>query len=362
MELPTSKLIQVTNVSPTVSKEQMRSLFGIIGEVEEVKLYPENPAVDVATRVGFVKFKESESVGVSIHLTNSVLVDKALIIVPVLETDIPDEMKALGLISEGDNVYNGLPQYPVLPANTELSKVEEIRRTIYCCDIDSTLTPEALMPFFSQAGEIKYMRMAGDEKASFRGAFVEYSEQNSVLKALNMNGQSLGGSIIKMTPSKTAILKPPVLPGITASSKEIEEALKKVNEVESLISAVVNPPSNGDRSSRSHRRSKRSRSRSRRSRSRRSRRSRSRRSRSGRSRRHSRSKSRDKKKRSRDGRRRRRSRSSSGRRKSGSRGESKHRSSEKSKHESKSSKEKKRKRSRSSSHKRKHKNRQSSQE
>ena len=351
----TGKIIQLTNVSPTVSIDQMKSLFSIIGEVDDVKLYPENSSEEVATRVGYVKFKESESVGVSMHLTNSVLVDKALIIVPVLEPEIPDETKALGLNNENNTLQDSLPQYPVLPANTELSKVEEIRRTIYASNIDVSVNPENLMQFFSQAGEIKYMRMAGDEKAIFRGAFVEYSDQNSVLKALNLNGQSLAGSVIKITPSRTSILKPPVLPGITASSKEIEEAMKKVSEVESLISAVVESPSNGDgkdrscRSSRAHR----SRSRSRRSRSRRSR---SRRSRSRRSRKHSRSRSRGRR-RSRDDRRRRRSRSSSSEKRKRSRSSSKHQSSEKSKHSSKSSKEKKRKRSRSSSHKKKRRSR-----
>ena len=361
MTADTGKIIQITNISPTVSNEQLKSLFSIIGDVDQVKLYPENSSVEVATRVGYVKYKDGDSVGVSMHLTNSVLVDKALIIVPVLDSEIPDETKALGIFNESDNSYNNLPQYPVLPANTELSKVEEIRRTIYASNVDATLTTEALMEFFSQAGEIKYMRMAGDEKASFRGAFVEYSDQNSVLRALNLNGQSLGGALVKITPSKTSVIKPPVLPGIAASSKEIEEALKKVNEYESLISAVVDPSTNGNSNSRSRKtsRSRRSRSRSRRSRSR-SRRSRSRRSRSRRSRRHSRSRSRDRR-RSKD-KRRRRSRSSSDEKRRKSRSGSKHRSSEKSKHSSKSSKEKKRKRSRSSSHKKKHKSKHSDEE
>lgn len=39
----------------------------------------------VTSRVCFVKFHESESVGVSQHLTNTVFVDRALIVVPFAE-------------------------------------------------------------------------------------------------------------------------------------------------------------------------------------------------------------------------------------------------------------------------------------
>lgn len=39
----------------------------------------------VTSRVCFVKFQEPESVGVSQHLTNTVFVDRALIVVPFAE-------------------------------------------------------------------------------------------------------------------------------------------------------------------------------------------------------------------------------------------------------------------------------------
>uniref|UniRef100_A0A3B3IJU0 Serine and arginine rich splicing factor 11 n=1 Tax=Oryzias latipes TaxID=8090 RepID=A0A3B3IJU0_ORYLA len=41
----------------------------------------------VTSRVCFVKFLEPESVGVSQHLTNTVFVDRALIVVPFAEVD-----------------------------------------------------------------------------------------------------------------------------------------------------------------------------------------------------------------------------------------------------------------------------------
>lgn len=46
--------------------------------------FSESP-LPVTSRVCFVKFHESESVGVSQHLTNTVFVDRALIVVPFAE-------------------------------------------------------------------------------------------------------------------------------------------------------------------------------------------------------------------------------------------------------------------------------------
>lgn len=46
--------------------------------------YSDSP-MPVTSRVCFVKFQEPESVGVSQHLTNTVFVDRALIVVPFAE-------------------------------------------------------------------------------------------------------------------------------------------------------------------------------------------------------------------------------------------------------------------------------------
>lgn len=36
----TTKVVQVTNVSPSTTSEQMRTLFGFLGTIEELKLFP----------------------------------------------------------------------------------------------------------------------------------------------------------------------------------------------------------------------------------------------------------------------------------------------------------------------------------
>ena len=35
-----TKVVQITNVAPTATKDQMKTLFGYLGRVEECKMYP----------------------------------------------------------------------------------------------------------------------------------------------------------------------------------------------------------------------------------------------------------------------------------------------------------------------------------
>lgn len=35
-----TEVIQVTNVSPSASSEQMRTLFGFLGKIDELRLFP----------------------------------------------------------------------------------------------------------------------------------------------------------------------------------------------------------------------------------------------------------------------------------------------------------------------------------
>ncbi|XP_036376714.1 serine/arginine-rich splicing factor 11-like isoform X1 [Megalops cyprinoides] len=286
-----TNVIQVTNVSPSTTSEQMRTLFGFLGKIEELKLFPpdESP-LPVTSRVCFVKFLESESVGVSQHLTNTVFVDRALIVVPFAEGVIPDEAKALSLLAPANAVAGLLPGGGLLP------------------------TPNPLAS------------MGGVPLAALGGPTLDPALAALSLPGSNINPQSLtADQLLKLMTSVDPKLNHMAAglnlnPGLKAdaSSKEIEEAMKRVREAQSLISAAIEPGNKKDdkrkhsRSrSRSRRRRSRSRSRHRRSKSRSRRRSRSRsrrRSKSPRRRkshskdrsRRTRSKSRDRKKEEKD--------------------------------------------------------------
>ncbi|XP_017281539.1 serine/arginine-rich splicing factor 11-like isoform X2 [Kryptolebias marmoratus] len=254
----TTRVVQVTNVSPSTTSEQMRTLFGFLGTIEELKLFPpDDSPMPVTSRVCFVKFQEPESVGVSQHLTNTVFVDRALIVVPFAEGSIPDEAKALSLLAPANAVAGILPGGGLLPTPNPLP--------------NPTLGPN---PFGGP--NIDPMAAFG-----FGGP--------------NMNPQAADQLLKMMTDPKLN----PLAAGLNlsaslkadASNKEIEEAMKRVREAQSLISAAIEPGHKDSKKkhSRSRSRSRRRRSRSRSRHSRRRTRSRSRHRSNSRNRRRSKS-------------------------------------------------------------------------
>ncbi|XP_072748146.1 probable splicing factor, arginine/serine-rich 7 [Anoplolepis gracilipes] len=361
MAVGSTKVVQVTNIAPQATKDQMQTLFGYLGKIEDIRLYPtiRDVAVPVQSRICYIKFHDQGCVAVAQHMTNTVFIDRALIVIPYQNGDIPDEQRALELTNNGTVVpglypsepklppnvvnsiegippnhvittmdpkleANGLPPYPHLPGHLDSRRIEEIRRTLVVANLDSLVSPEQLLDFFSNNNvEIKYLRMCSRDSDSEHYALVELSEQATVIAALLLNGKQLAERPIKIYHSTQAIAKPEAKSN-EAAQKEIEEAMSRVKEAHNLISAAIDPMIgmlSKDKRSRSGSRGRKSRSRSRgrsrRSRSRKRSRSRHRRSRS---RHRRRSRSRSKRSRSKD----RSRRSSPSRRRSSSR--SRHRS------------------------------------
>ncbi|KAL7288474.1 hypothetical protein TKK_0017555 [Trichogramma kaykai] len=353
MAVGTTKVVQVTNIAPQATKDQMQTLFGYLGKIEDIRLYPtiRDVAVPVQSRICYIKFHDASNIAVAQHMTNTVFIDRAIIVIPYQNNDIPDEQKALELTNNGTVVpglypsepklpanvvnsiegippnhqiatldpkleANGLPPYPNLPGHLDGRRIEEIRRTILVGNLDSSTTEHNIIDFFSQRNiEVKYIRLCTRDSDHDHYALVEFSEQSSVVPALLYNGDMLNDRPVKFGHANQAIIKPEAKSN-EAAQKEIEEAMTRVKEAHNLISATIDPmigmlskdkrsrsPSRGRGKSRS-----RSRGRSRRSRSRKRSRSRHRRSRSRGHRRRSRSRSTRRRSRSRDRRKRSRSR------------------------------------------------------
>ena len=135
----------------------------------------------------------------------------------------------------------GLPSYPLLPGTTPVSKVEEIRRTVTVAGLDSTVSAQHCMEFFAEnAGEVKYFRYCTRDQDHIKYALIEFSERASVVSALNLNDRQLGTAVIKVIHATEAITKPQTKSN-EAAAKEIEEAMSKVKEAQSLVSAAVDP-------------------------------------------------------------------------------------------------------------------------
>ena len=97
-EVTNNNLVMVTNIAPQATRDQMNTLFGYVGRVEELKLYPSirDASFSVDSRCCFVRFSDPAIVAITQHLNNTVFIDRAIIITPVLDNVIPDE--TVGLI------------------------------------------------------------------------------------------------------------------------------------------------------------------------------------------------------------------------------------------------------------------------
>ncbi|XP_054263912.1 probable splicing factor, arginine/serine-rich 7 [Macrosteles quadrilineatus] len=383
-----TKVVQITNIAPQATKDQMQTLFGFLGKIEDIRLYPtiRDVSVPVQSRICYVKFFDPNCVGVAQHMTNTVFIDRALIVTPYSAGEIPDEYRALDIAAQTNIIpglyaadpklpphvtnqiegmppnqvitthdpllaSNGLPPYPPLPVTYDARRIEEIRRTLLVINIDNSISAQQLIDFFSTAGDVKYVRFCTRDNDSNRYALLEFSEQSSIIPGLKMNGTELAGKMIQVYHATQAIAKP-MAKSNEAAQREIEEAMTRVKEAQSLISAAIDPVigilSKDKKRSRSGSKTRRSRSRSR---GRRHRRSRSRSRHRSRHHRRSRSKSRRSRSRSKISRSR-RSRSRDKKRRSRDRKRSRSRSRSKSKR-SKRSRSRRRSRSKSKSRSRK---------
>lgn len=102
----TTKVVQITNIAPQATKDQMQNLFGSIGKIDEIRLYPtiRDVSCPVYSRICYIKYFESSCVAVAQHMTNTVFIDRALIVCPVQSGHIPDEYKALEMTNNGTTI------------------------------------------------------------------------------------------------------------------------------------------------------------------------------------------------------------------------------------------------------------------
>jgi len=280
------RMVQVTNIAPQATRDQMMALFSMLGvPVDDLRLYPtvRDASVSIQSRCAFIKFAAARGVDLCQHLNNTVFIDRAIIVTPLLSSEMPDEELGLqmaaatpgpsGLLphkaAAGDPLAKlpphvtcrvegipphaviqthdpklsecDLPQYPPVPATVGAEKVEEIRRTVVVMGLDSHIPGAEVMKSFTQiAGEIKYFRFCSRSNDPVKYALIEFTEQPSVAKALMMNDRQIGDGKIKVCHSLVAITKPRAKSQGDAQ-KEIEEAMSKVKEAQSLVSAAVDP-------------------------------------------------------------------------------------------------------------------------
>uniref|UniRef100_A0A5S6QJQ4 RRM domain-containing protein n=1 Tax=Trichuris muris TaxID=70415 RepID=A0A5S6QJQ4_TRIMR len=285
-----STVVQISNISPSASRDQLYHMFSYFGRIQEFKIYPSdaNPISAFSqSKICYIRYERPHCVATAQHMTNTVFVDRALVCVPVLDSEIPSEDTALklggpslpgqrqlppGVTSSIRTIGKrqvtvthdpklsafGLPLYPPLPAQMDESKIEEIRRTIYVGGIPKEADPKDVMQFLNKnIGEVMYLRMAGPDDLPSRFAYVEFSSQHSIPIALQKMGLEYNGSPLEFHHSTVAVVKP--------QAKLFDQAYMDDQDAQSDMKRA-NSKERSSRRSRSHRHRSRSSRHSRRSR------------------------------------------------------------------------------------------------
>lgn len=81
-----------------------------------------------------------------------------------------------------------------------------LRKTIYIKDLDRRVTEGALVGLFGKFGEVLDCRICADGNSAMSFAFVEFRHSGSAENALARRPFKLGSLLLKVLPSKTAIV------------------------------------------------------------------------------------------------------------------------------------------------------------
>lgn len=78
MAVGNTRVVQITNIAPQATKDQMQTLFGYLGKIEDIRLYPtiRDVSCPVQSRICYVKFNDASTVGIAQHMTNTVFIDR----------------------------------------------------------------------------------------------------------------------------------------------------------------------------------------------------------------------------------------------------------------------------------------------
>lgn len=100
----------------------------------------------------------------------------------------------------------GRGQQPKKAKRSQKGMEDNVKRTVYISYVDHQVTEEQLAAFFQDCGRVMDCRICGDPNSAMRFAFIEFADVEFAAKALEKTGSVLGGSPLRVLPSKTAIM------------------------------------------------------------------------------------------------------------------------------------------------------------
>ncbi|CAJ0637771.1 10848_t:CDS:10, partial [Entrophospora sp. SA101] len=185
-----------------------------------------------------IEFKEVSSAMTALHLTGMELAPHR----PILQTKpsitippkpmLPTTLTFPTFTTQSlTTIRSANPSISPTVAQFDPAKAEEISRTVYIGNINSSISDPELIQFFSACGPVAYVKMAGDPAQPTRFAFLEFATFEGAQAAMLMNGVMLGDRPLKVNHSKNAINKTPKktdAPDVQATMRRVREAQLRI--------------------------------------------------------------------------------------------------------------------------------------
>uniref|UniRef100_A0A8R1EIU6 RRM domain-containing protein n=1 Tax=Caenorhabditis japonica TaxID=281687 RepID=A0A8R1EIU6_CAEJA len=105
------KILHVANISSAATRDHIYNMFNYLGKIQEMKVYPSegNITSNTLLKTAFIKFDDERCAEVGQHLTNTVLIDCAIVCLPHPNPNIPDEES---FFNSGGSTTAGQRQLP----------------------------------------------------------------------------------------------------------------------------------------------------------------------------------------------------------------------------------------------------------
>lgn len=231
--------IMVSNLSKKATDEQIKTLFGFIGEIGLIKTFPKKGVACLA-RVAFIQFKDGLDAGIAIHLTNTIFIDRPITVSIWQENQMPNEAEGLKHITPLDANYQyGKTELAEVIKRKEENKNELfagqiddstiLDRSVHVSNLDPIVTSEiALVQFLAIAGAVEKCKLAGDE------AYIVFKLQKAVDAAFKLNGATFLGKQLKIRPAtdRDELMK-------RVEKQDKDDTLRRVIAAQTLIEDVV---------------------------------------------------------------------------------------------------------------------------
>lgn len=243
------KTILVTNLSKKAKEDQVKTLFEFIGEVKNLKIFPKEGVACIA-RCAFIQFKDGINAGVSIHLSNTIFIDRPITVAIWQENNMPNDAEGLkhivplsaakafyGKTENDETGHNMIKKEMNNFANStsgalfsmHLDDSSVLERTIHVANLDEVLVHEtSLVQFMAIAGAVDKVRITGTE------ALIVFKLQKAVEAAMKLNGATFLGKQLIIRGAEQA---DQVLKKVEVTNKD--DTMRRVLAAQELIEDVV---------------------------------------------------------------------------------------------------------------------------